>query len=104
MFAFEAGGLRLHGEPKYDADGEELILGRYHGDQRFEPSLEHCSACHGFTVGSRLFANSAGNLPTPTTWAAQAEKILTTKMTREEWAAYLAGAWRAIEPSAHRRA
>jgi hypothetical protein len=90
VFAFEAGGLRLHGGLKYDADGEELILGRYHGNQRFEPSLEHCSACHGITVGSRLFANSAGILPTPTSWAAQAEKILTTKTTREEWAAYQA--------------
>ncbi len=90
VFALEAGGLRSHGEPKYDADGEELILGRYYGNKRFEPSLEHCTACHGSTVGSRLFANSAGILPTPTTWAAQAEKILTTKTTRAEWAAYQA--------------
>lgn len=90
VFAFEAGGLRLHGDPKYDADGEELILGRYRGNHPFEPSLEHCSACHGMTVGSRLFANSDGSPPTPTSWAVQAEKILSLKSSRGDWRAYQA--------------
>ncbi len=87
-FGFESSGLHLI-KPKFDSDGEMLVLGNTSGQPRVS-SLGHCSACHGTTVGSRLFANGNGvNVRiAPTTWNEQARLILSLREKNESWQVY----------------
>ena len=87
-FGFESSGLHLM-KPKYDSDGEMLVLGITAG-QPAVTSLGHCAACHGTTVGARLFANGNGAdfLIAPTTWNEQAQLIISLQEKNETWQAY----------------
>jgi len=52
--------------------------------------LGHCAACHGTTVGARLFANGNGAdfLIAPTTWNEQAQLIISLQEKNDTWQAY----------------
>jgi hypothetical protein len=90
-YAFESGGLHPH-FPKYDADGERLVFGRYAGPaSRGAPSLQHCFACHGQTVGRQLFANtqeSSDGRAEPTTFDDQVGLMLSQKQESFSWGMY----------------
>jgi hypothetical protein len=90
-YAFEAGGLFPH-FPKYDADGEMLLLGKYLPSEMPQvASLGHCAACHGRTIGTNLFANTqASHIAFPTTSADQAEQIIAHKVSSAAWQEYQA--------------
>jgi hypothetical protein len=93
-YGFESGGLHPH-RPNYDDDGEELLFGLYAGSaNRGIPSLNHCVACHGPTVGSRLFANSGhiGQVgrARESTFELQERLILARKENSFSWGMYQA--------------
>jgi hypothetical protein len=87
-FGFESAGLQLM-KSKFDSDGEMLVLGQIAGQPTFT-SMGHCAACHGPTVGARLFANGNGAhlRIAPTTWNEQAQLILSLQEKVESWRAY----------------
>jgi hypothetical protein len=92
-YGFESGGLYPR-EPKYDGDGELLVFGQYAGPaSRGMPLLNHCIACHGETVGPRLFANfhtGQVNRAEPTTFEDQISRILSQKKASFSWGMYAA--------------
>jgi hypothetical protein len=92
-YAFESGGLHPH-FPKFDADGERLVFGRYAGPASQGPaSLQHCFACHGLKVGRQIFANthesSLGRVEA-TTYDDQVRLVLSQKRDSYSWGMYQA--------------
>jgi hypothetical protein len=90
-YSFEVAGL-LPMEPQSGSDGEILVMGKYAGPlPKGITSLGHCAACHGATVGDRLFANFGLYDKLATMSASeQISRIIQAKQRSKEWAAYLA--------------
>ncbi len=88
-YSLESGGMFTHDPHQYDTDGEMLVFGRRVGHPKTS-SLEHCTACHSSTVGTRLFANTGDDAtPLPTTWTDQTDEILSLKQKSPVWQLYL---------------
>jgi hypothetical protein len=90
-YSFEDGGLFIH-QNKMDADGEQLVLGRYAGPiPKGITSLGHCIQCHGSSVGSLLFANfGASSGATPMSWVDQSKMVISHKEESASWKMYQA--------------